>query len=81
MKSNGIVRNVDQLGRVVLPVELRRMLNIAVKDPVEISVNNQRIVIQKYSPCCVFCGKDKHVEAFKDKLICAACRKELQETK
>ena len=77
MKSTGIVRKVDELGRIVLPIELRRMLNIELKDPVEIYVDGQSIVLRKHEPTCVFCGGTKKVIAFKGKNICANCRKEL----
>lgn len=79
MKSTGIVRNVDELGRIVLPIELRRTMNISVKDPVEIFVDSDRIVLKKYNPCCIFCGSEKNVTEFKDKLICGSCRKALAE--
>lgn len=79
MKATGIVRKVDELGRIVLPIELRRTLDIAIKDPIEIFVDGNSIVLKKYEPCCVFCGSDKHVTEFKGKIICAACKKALQE--
>lgn len=77
MKSTGIVRKVDELGRIVLPIELRRTLNIELKDPVEIYVDGQSIVLRKHEPTCVFCGGSKKVISFKGKNICAACRQEL----
>lgn len=79
MKSTGIVRNVDELGRIVLPIELRRTMNISIKDPVEIYVEADRIVLKKYSPSCIFCGGEKNISEYKDKLICSLCRKALQE--
>jgi len=57
MKSTGIVRKVDELGRVVLPIELRRTLDIAVKDALEIYVDGEQIVLKKYEPSCVFAVK------------------------
>lgn len=57
MKSTGIVRKVDELGRVVLPVELRRTLNIDVKDPLEIFIDNDKIVLKKYEPADIFTGE------------------------
>lgn len=81
MKSTGIVRKVDELGRIVLPIELRRTLDIAIKDPLEIYVDGSSIVMRKYSPNCIFCGGDKNISVFREKLICAACRKALQENK
>ena len=73
MKSTGIVRKVDELGRVVLPIELRRNLDISEKDGLEISVDNDRIVLRKYAPACVFCGSEEDVSAFKNKNVCKAC--------
>ncbi len=77
MKATGIVRKVDDLGRIVLPIELRRTLDIDIRDPLEIFVDGNSIVLKKYTPCCIFCGSDKNVIDFKDKLVCAACRKAL----
>ena len=56
MKSTGIIRKVDDLGRIVLPIELRRMLDIAERDELEIFMESDRIVLQKYEPACIFCG-------------------------
>ncbi len=78
MKATGIVRKIDELGRVVLPVELRRTLGLEVRDPVEILVENDTIVLRKYLPACVFCGGTKNVTAFRGKLICAECRRQLR---
>ncbi len=73
MKSTGIVRKVDELGRIVLPIELRRTLNIDIKDSIEIYVDNSTIVLKKYEPTCVFCGESENVTNFKDKNVCKAC--------
>lgn len=59
MKSTGIVRKVDELGRIVLPIELRRTLDIAEKDALEIYVDDNTIILKKYEPCCTFCGERK----------------------
>lgn len=77
MKATGIVRKVDELGRIVLPIELRRTLDIDIKDPIEIYVEGTSIVLRKYEPSCVFCGSSKKVETFRGKNICAACRAEI----
>lgn len=77
MKSTGIVRKIDELGRVVLPMELRRTLNLNIKDSIEIYVEGQSIILKKYEPCCVFCGEASDVTDFKGKNICAKCKKEL----
>ena len=78
MKSTGIVRKVDELGRIVLPVELRRTLDIAEKDSLEIYVDDDRIILKKYEPTCVFCGSSKDVISFKGKNICSVCMNELK---
>ena len=77
MKSTGIVRKVDELGRIVLPIELRRTLDIAERDALEIYVDGTSIVLQKHESCCVFCGSSADVSVFKDKNICASCKNEL----
>ena len=60
MKSTGIVRKVDELGRIVLPIELRRTLNIDIKDSIEIYVENDSIVLKKFEPTCIFCGSNEN---------------------
>lgn len=77
MKSTGIVRKVDELGRIVLPIELRRTLDIEVKDALEIYVDGSQIILKKYEPACIFCGNAKDVTHFKGKNICQDCLKEL----
>jgi transcriptional pleiotropic regulator of transition state genes len=73
MKSTGIVHRVDELGRIVLPIEIRKMMNINVKDAVEIFTDNDRIVLQKYQPACVFCDDVDGVTYFNGKRICQRC--------
>lgn len=73
MKSTGIVRKVDELGRIVLPIELRRTLEIAEKDSLEIYVDGSSIVLKKYEPSCVFCNDAKNVLNYKGKNICPNC--------
>lgn len=73
MKSTGIVRRVDELGRVVLPIELRRTLNIADRDSLEIYVDGEKIVLRKYEPACVFCGNLDDVGPFRGKNVCGDC--------
>lgn len=79
MKSTGIVRKVDTLGRVVLPVELRRVLDIQIKDDLEIYVHGSTIILKKYQPNCVFCGGKESLTEFEDKLVCASCIKKLSQ--
>jgi len=78
VKSTGIVRKVDELGRVVIPIELRRNLNIDVKDALEIFIEGEHIILKKYAPACIFCGQAKDVEVFKGKNICPACLQDLK---
>lgn len=78
MKSTGIVRKVDELGRIVLPIELRRTLDIAERDSLEIFVDGSCIVLKKYQPSCIFCDDAREVITFKGKNVCPACIKELQ---
>ena len=73
MKSTGIVRRVDELGRVVIPIELRNKFGIAEKDPIEIYVDGSSIILKKYQENCVFCGSTKKVVDYKGKLICSKC--------
>ena len=77
MKATGIVRKVDELGRIVLPIELRRTLDIAERDPLEIYVDGSSIVLTKYQPACIFCGDSTDITSFKGKNLCSACLKEL----
>lgn len=77
MKSTGIVRKIDELGRIVLPIELRRSLDIGKDDPVEIYVDGSSVILKKYEPACVFCGSSDRVKHFKDKNVCAECIAEL----
>lgn len=80
MKSTGIVRKVDELGRIVLPIELRRTLDIAEKDALEIYVEGSSIVLKKYRPSCIFCDSTKDVVVFKGKNICPRCLREMKST-
>ncbi len=80
MKSTGIVRKVDELGRVVLPIELRRTLGIEVKDSLEIYVDGSQIILKKYEPACIFCGNAKDVLSIKGKNICRSCLRDIAET-
>ena len=78
MKSTGIVRKVDELGRIVLPIELRRTFDIAEKDALEIYVDGGTIVLRKYEPSCIFCGNAKDVFIFKGRNICPKCMEVLK---
>ena len=73
LKATGIVRPVDELGRVVLPIALRRERGIAPNDELEIYVEGENIILQKYKPRCVFCGENEELVEFKGKLVCRGC--------
>lgn len=77
MKSTGVVRKVDELGRVVIPIELRRTLGIAEKDALEIYVDKEKIILKKYEPACIFCGNAENVQHFHGKNICIECAQEM----
>ncbi len=79
MKSTGIVRRVDELGRVVIPIELRNKFNISEKDPIEIYVDGSSIILKKYEQNCIFCGNTKKLIDYKGKLICSKCAKNLSD--
>ena len=79
MKSTGIVRKVDELGRIVLPIEMRRTLDIGEKDALEIYVEGSSVILKKYKPSCVFCDATKDITVFKGKNICPKSLKELKE--
>lgn len=77
MKSTGIVRKVDELGRIVLPIELRKILGIEPRDSLEIFVDGGTIMLSKYEPQCIFCGKSENVEKFHEKSVCTECMHEI----
>ena len=79
MKSTGIIRKVDELGRIVLPIELRRTLDIAERDELEIFMENDRIVLQKFEPACIFCGSSRLLTAYRGKNICQSCISKISE--
>ena len=80
MKSTGIVRRVDQLGRVVIPIEIRNQFGIAEKDPIEIYVDGSSIILKKFEEKCIFCGNTKNLSEYKGKLICDKCAGNIAET-
>ena len=81
MKSTGIVRKVDELGRIVLPIELRHTLDIEPKDALEIYVDGNTIMLRKYQPACIFCDDASDVVLFRGKNVCTACIKALNNQK
>ncbi|MBO5449100.1 MAG: AbrB/MazE/SpoVT family DNA-binding domain-containing protein [Ruminococcus sp.] len=81
MKSTGIVRKVDELGRIVLPIELRRTYELAVKDSVEIYTDDDKIILKKFQRTCIFCGEAENLVDYKGKSICANCIAEIKGNK
>lgn len=79
MKNTGIVRKVDELGRIVLPVEMRRVLDISEKDPLEIYVDAGSVILKKYQPSCIFCDGVRGLTEYKGKNVCSACIRKLKE--
>ncbi|MFW5998195.1 MAG: AbrB/MazE/SpoVT family DNA-binding domain-containing protein [bacterium] len=79
MKSTGIVRKIDDLGRMVIPVELRKTMNINKKDPMEIYVDEEKIILKKYEPACIFCGNADETFEFKGKTVCKDCLDDINE--
>lgn len=77
MKSTGIIRRMDELGRVVIPIEIRNQFNIVEKDPIEIYVDGSSIVLKKFEPNCIFCSNTKNLLTYNDKLICENCSKKI----
>lgn len=78
MKTTGIVRCIDELGRLVIPKEIRRQMGIENSDPVEVFVDEDRIIVKKYHPLCHFCGSAEDITEFRGKNICRSCIAELK---
>jgi len=79
MKSTGIVRKVDELGRIVLPIELRRTLDIAERDELEIYLDDDKVVLRKYEPSCIFCGSPRELVAYRGRNVCMDCIRKMNE--
>ncbi len=79
MKATGMVRNIDELGRIVIPKEMRRKMGIQSNDPVEIYVDDDKIILTKYAPSCIFCDSDEDLIVYKDKKICTACAAQIRD--
>jgi len=80
IRSTGVVRKIDNMGRVVLPKETRNYLGIEVKTPLEIFVDEDYIYLKKYEPACVFCREAKNTITYRGKIICEDCLSEIRET-
>ena len=78
MKSTGILKTVDELGRIVLPKKMRESLDIDIRDKVEIFVEGDCIILRKYAPACIFCGSDQNVILFNEKRLCETCLEQLK---
>ena len=81
MKATGIIRHIDELGRIVIPKEIRTKLEIQDSDPLEIFTEEDRIILSKYFPACIFCGENDNVILFKGKKVCARCLDEMKSAK
>ncbi len=79
MKSTGIVRKVDELGRIVLPMEIRKILDIKERDAIEIFKDEDKIILRKYEPSCIFCGNADKIVFFGNKRVCRDCITQLRE--
>lgn len=79
MKPIGVVRTVDRLGRIVLPADLRKRMGYDVDEPLEFFVDEDKIILKKYNPSCLFCGSTEITVKYKDKLVCPECAKKLVE--
>lgn len=77
MQSIGITRRLDEVGRIILPMELRRSMDISTGTGLEFFQDGDRIILRKYEPACIFCGEVRNAVYFRGKLICPACRKKL----
>lgn len=80
MKTTGIIRKVDDLGRIVLPIELRRMLDIAERDEMEIYVENDSIILQKYEPACIFCNSGRGLLSYQNRNVCRDCVRKMADS-
>jgi transcriptional pleiotropic regulator of transition state genes len=73
MKSTGVIRRVDELGRIVVPKEIRKKLGIGTDDPVEIYVDGEQIILKRYNECCIFCGNAQEIDSFMERPVCKTC--------
>lgn len=77
MKTTGIVREIDEMGRIVLPIEIRKTKGIEIRDSIEIYIDKDKIILKKYQPGCIFCGEIKDLIEFRNKLVCRECIKSI----
>ena len=81
MKSTGIVRKVDELGRIVLPIELRRTLDIAERDELEIYLDDDKVILKKYEPSCIFCASPRNLVSYRGRNVCMECIRNMNDAK
>ncbi len=79
MRTTGIVRKLDELGRIVLPIELRRTLDIAERDELEIYLEDDKVILKKFEPSCIFCGATNGLVTYNGKNVCAGCIRKLNQ--
>lgn len=75
--KTGIIRHIDDLGRIVIPIEIRKSFGLGEKDPLEISVKDETILLSKPQSVCVFCGRDEPIEEYRGRSVCRTCIAEL----
>lgn len=80
MKSTGVVRQLDQLGRIVIPIELRRTLDISTKDHIEFFTEGDAIILKKFERSCIFCESTEHLVYWQGKPVCSECIKQMQKS-
>lgn len=80
MKSTGVVRKLDNLGRIVIPIELRKTMGIEIKDTLEIFTEGDEIILKKYQPGCIFCNDARNVKLIKGKMVCEKCLAEMKKS-
>lgn len=78
MKTNGVVRKIDELGRIVIPMEFRNTLDLNARDSIQISLDDGRIILSKVMDSCVFCGSQDRLKAYRGKLVCGRCATEVK---
>ena len=79
MKSTGVVRKLDNLGRIVIPIELRKTMGIEIKDTLEIFTEGDEIILKKYEPACVFCSSEQGLVSYRGKNVCQECARKIAE--
>ncbi len=79
MRATGVVRRVDQLGRIVLPKKLRKEFEFNEKNDIELLIDGDTIVLRKFMPSCVFCNTRDDVNVYKGRNICEKCMDELKD--